>query len=157
MTDTLAARQARTVAFVLATLAYSGVLLLSYRQRVSPLFAYEGLTYRTPDPTYLSVAVGLVTVTAAVLPRRLSRPKAVYGRRERVESDAMPGGDGRDREDDIWDWPLMPFFLCAGIGVALQWLWNPETPAWGPIEVTSFVVGGVWTVIHCLRHWGEWF
>lgn len=73
MTNTLAVRQARTAAFVLATLAYSGVLLISYRQRVSPLFAYEGLTYRTPDPVHLGMAVGLVTLTAATLPRSLTR------------------------------------------------------------------------------------
>lgn len=54
-------------------LAYAVVLQVTYRTQVSPEFAVQGLTYRTPDLWRYSLAILLVATVACCLPRRLLR------------------------------------------------------------------------------------
>ena len=61
------------VATFAAGMFFITVLLFSYKLKVVPLFAYQGLTFRQPDPFHGALAVGLVLIVVGVLPRRLRR------------------------------------------------------------------------------------
>ncbi|PZG01431.1 O-antigen polymerase [Micromonospora deserti] len=61
------------VLFVLLA-AYVALLQVVYRDKVSPVFEYLNLLYRSPDRLNYTVALVLVAVTALAMPRRIRRP-----------------------------------------------------------------------------------
>ncbi|HXH80912.1 hypothetical protein [Nocardioides sp.] len=60
-------------AVCVSVLVYATVLQLAYRYQVSPYFAEQGLTYRTPDIARYALALVLVGAVAVALPRRCRR------------------------------------------------------------------------------------
>lgn len=60
-------------AIAVCALVYSVVLQVTYRTQISPEFAVQGLTYRTPDLWRYSFAILLMAIVACCLPRRLVR------------------------------------------------------------------------------------
>lgn len=73
----LTARRPRLIealVIALGALSYVGVLHYIYAQHIAPDFSYLQYAYRSPDPVYYGVAVGLVVVIALALPRRLTHP-----------------------------------------------------------------------------------
>ena len=62
---------------VLLVLAYVAVLHLAYVRDIAPWFTYLRYGYRSPDPFYYGIAIGLVTVLALLLPRHVQRPSHV--------------------------------------------------------------------------------
>ncbi|MDO8119918.1 oligosaccharide repeat unit polymerase [Isoptericola sp. b490] len=63
----------RPMVVYLSTLLYVLFLHLTYEFRISPLFAYLGYRYRSPEVWAYGVAIVLVLGLARVLPARLSR------------------------------------------------------------------------------------
>jgi len=61
-------------AIAVATVAYLELLRWVYRTTIAPEFSYLRYTYREPDPTYYGIAVAMIVVLAAVLPRRITQP-----------------------------------------------------------------------------------
>lgn len=47
-------------------------LYYSYKLKVSPLFAYQGLTFRQPNPIFYLASVAATALLACVLPRRIA-------------------------------------------------------------------------------------
>jgi hypothetical protein len=65
---------AEGVLVALGALGYVTVLHHIYATHIAPDFAYLQYAYRSPDPVYYGLAVGLVVVLALALPRRLTHP-----------------------------------------------------------------------------------
>ena len=52
-------------------LLFAGVLHFSYKLKVAPLYSYQGLSYRSPEPAQYVVAIGLVVLVGVILPHRI--------------------------------------------------------------------------------------
>jgi hypothetical protein len=61
----------RWVTTPVVVLAFTTVLYYSYKLKVTPLYAYQGLTYRPPETDHYAFAVALVVLVALVLPHRV--------------------------------------------------------------------------------------
>ncbi len=57
-----------------AAAGYSLLLFWALRDTISQTFAYQGLGFRSPDPTGTSIAVALVVIVAILLPANIRRP-----------------------------------------------------------------------------------
>lgn len=68
---------ARASVVVLIVLGYVAILHYAYVLHIAPLFTYLQYGYRTPDPYFYAVAIGLVVVNALALPRHITRPSHV--------------------------------------------------------------------------------
>jgi hypothetical protein len=65
------------VVTVAAVLIYVAILHYAYVQRVSPMHAYQGYTYREPDTFVYACSIGLACLLALILPRRIERPSSL--------------------------------------------------------------------------------
>lgn len=57
----------------MALVFFAYTLFYTYKLKVSPLFAYSGLTFRSPDPFSYSIAIALTVIVAVALPRTITR------------------------------------------------------------------------------------
>lgn len=110
---------AHVPAVCLSVLVYATVLELAYRYQVSPYFADQGLTYRTPDLAGYALAVFLVAAVALTLPRRCRRAS------------------------DFLQW--MPFVIAGAPSILLAQYMNAVSPA----EATRLAVAMAASLMLC--------
>ena len=67
-------RPRQRLAFILGTIAYTGLLQLAYVEVISPVWEYLGYTYISPAPTLWIASFVLAIAPALWIPVRLTRP-----------------------------------------------------------------------------------